>query len=79
METVEFVKAWGAVPIGGVLGFLLWKLISLVSKILTNHLTHLQENTEIIKEGIHELKSTSKETVLHLSHQTELLKQIANK
>lgn len=79
METVELVKAWSAVPIGGVLGFLLWKLISLVSRILTNHLVHLQENTEIIKEGIYELKSASKETVTHLSQQTELLKQIANK
>mgnify|MGYP001615728826 CR=1 FL=1 len=79
METVELIKAWSALPIGAVLGFLLWQLIKLVNKIVLNHMTHLQENTEIIKDGIHELKGSARETIVHLSMQTELLKKIADK
>lgn len=76
---VELVKEFGAIPVGGTLAFLMWKMIQLVEKAVENHMNHIQENTEIIKDGIQGLKGSADKTLFHLGRQTELLEKIANK
>ena len=79
MESIELIKTFSAIPIGGILAFFLWRLIQLVSKMVENHLHTLQQNTEIIKDGIKDLHGSAEKTIDHLEQQTNLLQKLVDK
>lgn len=71
-NAVEFIKAWSTLPIGAMLGFLIWQLIALVKKLTLNHAEHIQRGIEKIEQ--HQGKHSEQ-----LQEQTILLQKLVDK
>ena len=67
--TAQFIKTWSTLPIDAVLTILLFMLVRLVQRLLTNHMDHLQKDMS-------EMKEIGKETLAAINEQTEILKDI---
>ena len=76
---VELIREFGAIPVGGALAFLMWKMITLLERAIDNHMNHIQDNTECIKDGINEVKVDNAKIVVHLERHSELLQKLIDK
>lgn len=72
MEVIGTLKAFGEVSAIGLLAFLMWEMLKILKKILTNHLEHLQTGVDdILKQG--------EKVEFHVAKTNELLQKLIDK